>query len=104
VTYPSEIGLGTRKKCRAGLDFVHGELIVCLWFAIGLSHVSERLIPPSSQSEKRRDAAADLNRMMCTDKSFIINTEILVGKCHIRKLLKNTILSKYQYLIGSQCT
>jgi len=37
----------------AGLDFVCGELIGWLWFAIGGSHVSDRLPRPHHQ---RRDA------------------------------------------------
>jgi len=36
----------TRKKCRMGLDFLHRELIGWLWFAIGGSHVIDRLVVP----------------------------------------------------------
>ena len=35
-----------KNKCRAGLDFVRGEIIGWLWFAIGGSHVSDRLLRP----------------------------------------------------------
>jgi len=41
-----------------GLDFVHSELIGFLWFAIGRSHASDRLSPPSRKSTRhhqRRD-------------------------------------------------
>jgi len=38
-----------KNKCRAGLDFVCGELIGWLWFAIGGSHVSDRLPRPHYQ-------------------------------------------------------
>jgi len=44
--------LEQEKKCRAGLDFVHQEyfvhqeLIGWLWFAVGGSHVSDRLSRP----------------------------------------------------------
>jgi len=40
-----------KEKC----DFVHGELTGWLWFAIGRSH---------------------FKKVMCTDKSFLINTAI----------------------------
>lgn len=36
-----------KKKGRAELDFIHGELIVWFWFAIGGSHVIDRFVPPS---------------------------------------------------------
>jgi len=39
----SQRAFRTRIKCRVGLDFVHGEWIGWLWFAIGRPHVSDRL-------------------------------------------------------------
>jgi len=41
VTYLTETASGTRRK-RRWQNFVHGELIGWLWFAIGRSHVSDR--------------------------------------------------------------
>jgi len=41
--YASETACRIRKKCRTGLDSVHCQLIVWLRFAIGRSHVSDRL-------------------------------------------------------------
>jgi len=43
------------KKCRAGLDFVLGELIGWLWFAIGRSHVSDRLPRPHTNKHIIRE-------------------------------------------------
>jgi len=52
------------KKCRAGLNFVHGELIGWLWFAIGGSHVNDFpiLTPVNISIEKRRDVAVRKRR------------------------------------------
>jgi len=47
-----------QEKCRVGLNFVHGELIGWLWFAIGVSHVSGRLpFLHTSKRHPRRDPA-----------------------------------------------
>lgn len=44
-----------KNKCRAGLNFVHGEVIVWLWFAIGQSHVSDKLPRPRASKHIIRE-------------------------------------------------
>jgi len=52
------IGFINEKKCKVGLDFVYWELFGWLWFAIGRSHVSDRLPRPRGSKHVIRDVAA----------------------------------------------
>jgi len=58
----------------AGLDFGFGELIGCLWFAIGGSDVSDRLLRPHHQ---RIDVAA---RVILIQRTVQIMCKSLISK------------------------
>jgi len=56
-----------------GLGFVHGELIGWLWFAIGRSHVTDRLSRPHSSKHIIRKE----KRYRCKEKGKIIVLKIM---------------------------
>jgi len=77
--------LEQEKKGREGPDFVHGELIGWLWFAIGWFHVSDRLPrPPITKHIIREEKSCkmegrlfwikitrhEFKKMMCTDNKY----------------------------------
>ncbi|XDV15821.1 hypothetical protein PO909_015810 [Leuciscus waleckii] len=78
VTYTSEWdGFWNKNKCRAGLDFVRGELTGWLWFVIGGSDVIDRLLRPHGSKHiirEERGATSLLYDNNDVQKSFIINT------------------------------